>query len=140
MKVVLDANVLVSAAIAGGPPHRIVQAWLYDAAYEVVVCPELLAEVTTVLTERPRLRRWISIATAERFIETVSAAADLVGDPEEVETATRDRDDDYLVSLARAHRVDFIVSGDRDLLEWKGQTPPVVAPGDFESLIDLPTG
>lgn len=139
MRVVLDANVLVSAAIAGGPPHRIVQAWLYDAAYEVIICPEILAEVTMVLTERPRLRRWISTATAENFIETFRAAADLVEDPEEVQAVTRDRDDDYLISLARSHRVDFIVSGDRDLLEWEDQSPPVVTPAAFEALIDLST-
>ena len=136
MKVVLDANVFVSAAIASGPSHRIVQAWLADCSFEVVVCPEILVEVQAVLVERPRLRKWIDIATAELFLETVSAAAELVADPEQVHPITRDRDDDYLVSLARLHKVDYIVSGDRDLLDWSEQSPPVIAPAAFELLLD----
>ena len=125
----------VSAAIAKGPSHRIVQAWLADCSFEVVVCPEILAEVRAVLTERPRMQKWIDIATAELFIETVSAAAELVADPEQVRRVTRDRDDDYLVSLARAHKADYIVSGDRDLLDWSEQDPPVIAPAAFELLL-----
>ena len=39
MKVVVDANVFVSAAIRTGPPHRIVQAWLERRDFDVVICP-----------------------------------------------------------------------------------------------------
>ena len=45
MKVVLDANVLVSAAIQTGPSHRLVARWLDRGGIEVVICPALLAEV-----------------------------------------------------------------------------------------------
>lgn len=41
----------------------------------------------------------------------------MVGDPIDPPAVTRDSKDDYLVALARAQRVDAIVSGDRDLLE-----------------------
>lgn len=81
------------------------------------------------------MRKWIDIATAELFVETVSAAAELVADPEQVRRVTRDRDDDYLVSLARDHEADYIVSGDRDLLDWSEQDPPVIAPAAFELLL-----
>jgi predicted nucleic acid-binding protein len=60
MRVVLDANVLVSAAISKGPSHRIVQAWLRDRPFELVISDRLLGEVRSVLTEQPRLRKWIS--------------------------------------------------------------------------------
>lgn len=56
MRVVLDANVLVSAAISEGPSHRIVQGCLRDQTFEVVICVRLLGEVRSVLAERPRLR------------------------------------------------------------------------------------
>ncbi len=52
MRVVLDANVLVSAAISDGPSHRIVQGWHRDETFELVVCDRLLGEVRSVLTER----------------------------------------------------------------------------------------
>ncbi len=133
---VLDANVFVSAAIARGPSHRIVQVWLTTCTFEVVMCPEILVEVQAVLMERPRMRKWIDIATAEMFIETLSAASELVADPEQVHPVTRDRNDDYIVSLARSHKADYIVSGDRDLLDWVEQSPPVIAPAAFELLLD----
>jgi len=38
MRVVLDANVLVSAAISDGPSHRIVQGWLRKQMFELVIC------------------------------------------------------------------------------------------------------
>ena len=57
MKVVIDANVFVSAAIQRGASHRIVMSWLAGTSeFELVMCPELLAEVREVLTERSRLR------------------------------------------------------------------------------------
>ena len=136
MRVVLDANIFVSAAIQAGPSHRVVQRWLRTGSFEVILCPELLAEVTEVLTERPRLRRWIDLEAAEQFVRTVRTVADLVPDPEQTEVMTRDRDDDYLVALARDHDADFIVTGDRDLLDWHEQRPPVITPAAFEALLD----
>ena len=135
MRVVLDANVFVSAAIKTGPSHRLVQRWLKVGEFEVVVCPQLIAEVTDVLMNRPRIRRWIDLDAASRFVELLGAVADVVPDPVAVEAMTRDRDDDYLVALARRYAADFIVSGDRDLLEWVGQVPPVITPAAFEAAL-----
>jgi predicted nucleic acid-binding protein len=70
------------------------------------------------------------------FIETIRTVVDIVADPLEVEAATRDRDDDYLVALAREHDADFIVTGDRDLLDWADQKPPVIRPAAFEEMLN----
>ena len=96
------------------------------------MCPELLGEVREVLTTRPRLRKWISLQNATLFVETIEAVVDLVEDPGEVETETRDPNDDYLIALARTHDADVVVTGDKDLLEWNEQRPPIVTPADFE--------
>lgn len=131
--VVLDANVFVSAAIQRGASHRIIESWLGGSAeFEVVMCPELFGEIREVLTTRPRLRKWISLENAMLFVDTIEAVVDLVNDPEEVTAETRDPNDDYLIALARAHDVDAIVSGDKDLLEWEEQRPPVMTPAQFE--------
>ena len=118
MRVVLDANVCVSAATHKGPAHRIVLGWLDRQPFELVICPALLAEVRSVLTERPRLRRWIDLKTAMTLIETLDATADFSPDPILSTAFTRDPKDDYLVALARTERADFIVTGDKDLLDW----------------------
>ena len=133
MRVVLDANVLISAAISEGPSHRIVQAWLQNQRFELVICDRLLGEVRSVLTERPRIRKWISVDAAELYVTTLAIAADPRPDPAPGPALTRDPDDDYVVHLAHAHDVDYIVSGDADLLEWDEQDPPVIPPAEFEA-------
>lgn len=131
MRVVLDANVLVSAAISKGPSHRIVQAWLDDQPFELVICDRLIGEVRNVPTERPRLRNWISLQVAEQYLTTLSTTADVQPDPASGPELTRDPADDYVIHLARAHHADLIVSGDGDLLEWGEQNPPVIPPAQF---------
>jgi uncharacterized protein len=133
VRVVLDANVFVSAVIQNGASHRIVQDWLAGVArFDVVMCPELLAEIRDVLTTRRRLRKWVELGVAVAFVDTIEALVDFVEDPEFIEAEIRDPGDDYLVALARENDVEMIVSGDKDLLEWAAQRPPVVTPADFE--------
>ena len=75
---------------------------------------------------------------ADLFLATVRRIADVVADPASVAAETRDADDDYLVALAREHGVDWIVTGDKDLLEWEDQNPPAITPAAFEALLDGP--
>ena len=139
MKVVLDANVLVSAVIQAGPSYRIVSAWLDENSLDALVCPALLAEVEDVLGRR-RLRKWVPPGLADLYLATLRRTADVVADPAVVEPETRDSDDDYLVALACEHDADYIVTGDKDLLEWEDQTPPVITPAAFEELLENPNG
>ena len=100
------------------------QGWLRDQTFELVICDRLLGEVRSVLTERPRLRTWISLEAAELYVTTLATVADVQPDPAPGPALTRDPDDDYLIHLARAHKAAVIVSGDADLLEWDEQDPP----------------
>lgn len=134
MRVVLDANVLISAVIQAGPSYRIVSRWLDVADLDVVICPAVLAEVEEVLG-RPRLRKRIEPELAQLYLATVRRIANLVDDPVSIVAATRDPDDDYLVALARQHHADYIVTGDKDLLEWDDQVPPAITPAAFEDLL-----
>jgi len=56
------------------------------------------------------------------------AAADMLPDPVAPPAVVRDPRDDYLVALARATRVDAIITGDRDLLDHEGLEPPALTP------------
>lgn len=124
----------VSAAIAPGPSNRIVTRWLEQGDLDVVACPALLAEVEDVLG-RPRIQKRADPKSSQRYLTTIRRIADLVPDPTDVEATTRDVDDDYLVALAREHSADYIVTGDKDLLEWPEQRPPVLTPAAFAELL-----
>lgn len=102
-----------------------------------MTCPTLLAEIEDVL-DRPRLRKRVDPGLAQLYMDTIRRIADVAADPAPIEAATRDADDDYLVALAREHGADWIVTGDKDLLEWDDQTPPAITPAAFEELLDSP--
>lgn len=134
MRVVLDANIYVSALIGIGPSHRIVQAALHADGIDVCLCPALLAEIEDVLA-RPRLRKRIPAEVGEAFVDDLVMLLDVVSDPSRVPVATRDPKDDYIIALAREQDANYIVTGDKDLLEWEEQHPPVVTPAAFERLL-----
>ena len=56
MKIVVDANVFVSAAVAKGAPHDLIMKWLRRADYEILLCPLLVEEIESVLVIRESLR------------------------------------------------------------------------------------
>jgi uncharacterized protein len=140
-RVVIDANVLVSAALARDPAAPSVRAFdaLLDGRIEVVGCPALLGEVAAVLG-RDRLRRYLSIEEARRFVADVASVMTLAADPSPPHPAVcRDPGDDYLVAFARAARVDALVRGDRDLLELVDAGVAVITPRELiERLADAP--
>jgi len=124
-RVVVDPGVFISGLIGtrGGAPDLLVRAFVEDRI-EVVASPALLNELGQVL-RRPKFRKYVDEGTAREFVERVRRHATLIEDPADQPAVTRDRKDDYLVALARAERVDAIVSGDRDLID-AGLADPVV--------------
>ena len=118
MRVVADANVLVSAALARSPqaPSVLTLDAALDGRLELITSPLLLQEIAMVLA-RPRLRKYLSAQEALRFITDLAAQTTLVADPPAPHPAAcRDPDDDYLIALATASGADAIVTGDLDLI------------------------
>ena len=112
-RVVVDPNVLISAAIAGGNPQRLVELAAVGAV-RLVACPLLLEELRRVLA-RDRFLRWRTRGELDRFVADVRQLVELRADPTDIRASTRDPDDDYLVALAIEAEVDAVCSGDLDL-------------------------
>jgi predicted nucleic acid-binding protein len=74
----------------------------------------------------------VTLGRAQRFLDDLRGFADLVADAAQPwARATRDPKDDYLVALAQATHVDFLVSGDHDLTALAAALPPVLTPAAF---------
>jgi putative PIN family toxin of toxin-antitoxin system len=135
-RAVLDTNVLVSALItpAGASAQLLVE--LRAGAFELVVSPRLLDELRDVLG-RPKLRRHVSEADADAYVELIRRASLVVDDhAPSGEPLAADPDDEYLVDLARHARVEALVSSDAHLLELR-PTVPARTPREFlESLAE----
>lgn len=112
---------------------------LLDERIEAVGCPVLLGEVAAVLG-RERLRRYLSIEKARRFVADLAGVMTLAADPSAPYPAVcRDPGDAYLVALARAAVADALVTGDRDLLELDDIGVAVMTPRELvERLADAP--
>lgn len=134
IRAVLDTNVLVVAVLSSsGAPARLLAAWR-DGAFELVVTPTLLDELTRVLAH-PKIAQRIGPVRAERYVALIAAGAEHVADVTEPPPGlrSRDPDDDHLLAIAveaRAH----LVTGDDDLLTVGGGLP-IVAPAAFEALL-----
>ncbi len=115
MRIVLDPNVLISAALSSKGPSAQILGKAREGSFELVACPALLDELGRVL-RRERFRSYLSIEDSVHYVEAIARLATLVTNPTQVPSATRDRDDDYLVALLRSS-ADFLVSGDKDLTD-----------------------
>ena len=112
MRVVIDTNVLVSAAIKATslPSIAVSRAGQSSTLLKSIVTEaELLAVI-----DRPYLARLIAPSARDRLMQIIDAA-ELVPITERV-VASRDAKDDKFLELAVNGRADLIVSGDEDLL------------------------
>jgi putative PIN family toxin of toxin-antitoxin system len=98
--------------------------------FALVVCPHLLNELLEVLA-REKLRKYVRPEEAAAFAIAVRRVSVFLPDPEIEHGVTPDPDDDYLVALARAAGAHAIVSGDRQLVEFRGLSPRIVTPAQF---------
>ena len=117
MKVVLDPNVLVSAAISPhGPPRELLNRWR-RGAFEMASTAEILFELQEVLT-RPKFRRYLTIEEVRDYIIWLHDGAVEISeelDQTVVQGVTGDPDDDYIAGVAYLGEADMIVSGDPHL-------------------------
>ena len=135
-RAVLDPNVLVSAFISqrGSAPDLIVRAWR-EGAFELVVSPLLIAELTDVLG-RPKFALQAADGRAKAYIAALAGDALQIDDPPDPPSVSPDAGDDYLFALALAASADVVVSGDSHLTELADPTTPVLTPRQFTDQLD----
>jgi putative PIN family toxin of toxin-antitoxin system len=108
LRVVVDPNVFVSAAISpAGMPGQLVRSG-FGGRFRFVVCSHLVRELDRVL-QRSSFRRYLSLEDVRELVETVEDVADVEPDPEAVVQVSRDPDDD-LLALAIAAGADLVVT------------------------------
>lgn len=130
----LDPNVLVSALISPSGPSARLLVEFRAGAFELVTSPHLLSELAEVL-QREKFRRYATEAEVEAYVDVLRSESIVVEDPDPTpEPLCDDPDDEYLITLARAARVEALVSGDPHLLSLRGKIPVVTPRECLESL------
>jgi putative PIN family toxin of toxin-antitoxin system len=133
MRVVLDANQLVSAVLVPvGRPAQVLEAWR-AGRFELVLSPAILAEVRRVLLY-PRLRRkhgW-SEAQIDDFLAGITGAATLTPGTLSIQAVPDDPTDDKVVACTLEAEAQYIVSGDKHLTQLERyQGIEIVTPALF---------
>lgn len=138
MRVVLDANVVVSALIRPeGPPGVIVDRFVRGNAFEVATSTEIMDETRRALAY-PKVKKIIRPGVdAAAWLEALAFLAVLVEPRTPAPRVCRDADDDIYFAAALAASADYIVSGDPDVLavtDYQGIV--VLTPRAFLSLLE----
>ena len=116
MRVVLDTNVVVSALLWGGLPHRLIEA-AAAGDIELVASPTLLAELRDVLGRRHLASRLVQQAsTVEQAIALYAELTIVVSPTSTPRVVPSDADDDHVIAAAVTGGAELIISGDRHLL------------------------
>lgn len=113
IRIILDTSILISAAFLRETAPRHVVRWVASAAL-MLRSVETEQEFFRTI-DRPKFKGMID-PTFVDFTRRLFATAELVPITEHV-TACRDANDDKFLSLAISGNADFIVTGDKDILE-----------------------
>lgn len=113
LRAVLDANVYISAIIQpAGTPGRLVERFLRDADFEIVLSPAIVDEVMRALAY-PKVRKLLRGVDAQLWFEDIVMLADLVVGAQQLSGICDDPDDDKYLAAALEGRAGYVVTGDQ---------------------------
>lgn len=131
MKVVLDSNVFISALLFGGKP-RIIFNLAISGKIELIISESILEEIFEVLL-RPKFM--LTKSFVKEFTRELEEIAELVEPKRKVKVVKTDPDDDMIIECAIEGKVDYIISGNKDLLDIKSfEGIIILTPLDFLNL------
>jgi len=117
MNVVVDANIFISGIYRGGNPRNVLKT-LVDGIGTLFITDEIVDEIEHAL-KKPKLgltaeevKGWIT--EIEKLGEKI-----VISPKYRVTGICRDPDDNKYLECALAANADYIISGDRDLLDLK---------------------
>jgi uncharacterized protein len=136
MKIVLDANIFISALIVeNGTQYKIVH---HKKRYAVVISEEILQEVEEVL-HYDRIQKKYNVSNQEirSYLHQLRRDCVIRVYPA-VKVVDEDPDDNKYIACAKQVKADYIVTGDRhllDLKEYRGIR--IVTPTEFLRILEL---
>lgn len=139
MRVVLDANVLISGVISPrGNPARILDLWKQER-FDLVVSQPILDELERVI-HYPRIQERYGLPEKQvaQFLGSIAEESILVKPSSEISVIESDPTDNRYLECAADGDASYIVSGDRHLLELKRYRRIVILnPTGFLALMAL---
>ena len=129
VKVIFDTNVWISFLI-GRHLHKI-KNLISDNRIIIITTEQLLEEIRSV-TSRDKLKKYFPKESVDElivFLESISKKVEIT----QTHFICRDPKDNFLLDLIDLSKADYLITGDKDLLEHNPfKTAQILTPADFE--------
>lgn len=130
MRVLIDTNVLISAALnADGVPY---QAYVKATSYpnHGLICEQNVDEMKRIFNKKFPKR----LTALDKFLSIALLTLELVPIPTDenmLESQIRDADDRPILRAAIEAKADVLLTGDKDFLESDLKNPMIKTPAEF---------
>ncbi|HLP44829.1 MAG TPA: putative toxin-antitoxin system toxin component, PIN family [Candidatus Kapabacteria bacterium] len=130
MKIILDSNVIIAAFSSKGLCHSLFELCL--TKYSIIISDHILFEVYRILHEKFKM----PTKKVDEVIDYLKKFCEMQKYEKLKENICRDKDDDEILALAKSASVDYIITGDKDLLVLETfNSIPIVSHWGFWQLV-----
>lgn len=113
LKLIIDTNLWVSFIISN--KQNLLDPFLFKGKARLLFSAELIREIQETIS-KPRLKKYFKTNALEEMLSTFEPFIDLI-EVESNVTVCRDPKDNFLLALAKDGKADYLLTGDKDLLD-----------------------
>ncbi|PIY03951.1 MAG: putative toxin-antitoxin system toxin component, PIN family [Bacteroidetes bacterium CG_4_10_14_3_um_filter_31_20] len=130
LKILIDSNIWISFLI--GKSLKGLQNFLHDKRFIIITSDEQMSELIEVLN-RPKFKKYFTKEQIIDFLKLIEQKSQIFKNYTRINIC-RDEKDNYLLSIAIDSKADYLITGDKDLIELKEiNDTQIINFKDFES-------
>ncbi|HKL31551.1 MAG TPA: putative toxin-antitoxin system toxin component, PIN family [Tangfeifania sp.] len=114
MKIIFDTNVLISSILIEGSIADL--ALTKAEKFHEIVCSEKVYNEISIILHLAKFDKYVSTNRRNKFLQSFKIKANFVTVDQTIEIC-RDPKDNMFLELAVSAKADYIITGDKDLLE-----------------------
>jgi putative PIN family toxin of toxin-antitoxin system len=115
LKLIIDTNLWVSFIIS--KKQHSIDPLLYSEGARLLFSKELIAEINQTI-KKPKLKKYFGTNALEEMLFAFDPFIDFI-EVKSVVTLCRDAKDNFLLALAKDGEANYLLTGDKDLLDLK---------------------
>jgi uncharacterized protein len=132
IRVIFDTNIWISFLI--GKKLASMKDHISSGNITIITSPQLIEEIRQV-TGREKLKKYFPKRAVTELLELLEVIAENI-DPQPKHFICRDAKDNFLLDLIDGSKADYLVTGDKDLLEHDPfKTAAIITSSEFEKIL-----
>lgn len=115
LNIIIDTNLWISFIISN--KQSFLDELLFSYEIRILFSSELIDEIERTIT-KPKLKKYFQTNALQEMLLAFDSFIDFI-EAESLVSICRDPKDNFLLSLAKDGRADYLLTGDKDLIELK---------------------